>query len=230
MSNPNRFYNYAYLDPEKPGEFSYGIITFTHEPFYIGKGTGKRYKQHKYGKTGRFMRSKLKRIFSKGLEPIIIVFNNNCTNDHVCDIEKALINNIGRRDLKKGPLCNHTDGGEEGLNQTVTKRSRELQRLKLIGKPLSEEHKKKIGLANKGKISQITRKAQKEFMDLNKDIIYGKKVYKTDLEGNVLKEYISMKEAAKDNNVKWSFVQNQCRFPEIKPRFVNFKFKYKNDN
>ena len=48
----NSFYVYAYLDPRKPGKFKYGEYEFTHEPFYIGKGTKSRINRHLAGNGG----------------------------------------------------------------------------------------------------------------------------------------------------------------------------------
>jgi len=41
-----KFYVYIYLDPQKPGNFSYGPYHFDFEPFYVGKGFGDRYLKH----------------------------------------------------------------------------------------------------------------------------------------------------------------------------------------
>lgn len=157
----NRFYNYAYLDPSKPGNYEYNLhdtkIKLDYEPFYIGKGTGKRYKQHKYKPSGRFMYSKLKSLKDKNIEPIIVFISKDITNEESYNNEQLLIKQIGRRDLNLGPLCNLNDGGELGYNCIKSKETRvKLSKLNK-GKKLTEEHKKKIGIANsislKGKIS-----------------------------------------------------------------------------
>ncbi len=226
-----KYYNYIYLDPTKPGNYIFHTenrtYSFAFEPFYVGKGTGKRYKQHLYKQTGKFMYSKMQSILGKNIKPIMLVFNKNSNNDFVCNYEKQLIKLIGRRDLGLGSLCNLTDGGDDGCNQVKSIETRLKLSNALKGRKLSEENKKNIGLANKGKISKITRDAHKEYMRLNGAVKYGRKVYKIDLEGNILEEYLTLKSAAKENNVTLNFVSEQCRYPNQKPRFVKFKFKYK---
>lgn len=46
MSIQNKFYVYVYLDPRKPGKYKYGEYEFDYEPFYVGKGTGRRIRNH----------------------------------------------------------------------------------------------------------------------------------------------------------------------------------------
>lgn len=45
-----RFYVYLYLDPRKPGNYSYQIddktYHFDYEPFYVGEGKGERMYDH----------------------------------------------------------------------------------------------------------------------------------------------------------------------------------------
>jgi len=45
-SDKNRFYVYVYLDPRKPGNYTYGDYHFDYEPFYVGKGCDDRLNDH----------------------------------------------------------------------------------------------------------------------------------------------------------------------------------------
>ena len=122
-----RFYNYLYLDPTKPMEYKIkGLdIILKYEPFYAGKGTGKRIWQHKYSPSGRFMKSKMMSLKEKGIEPIIIKILKDLTNFESCENEKYLIKAIGRRDKGLGPLCNLRDGGEEGYGQVCSEENKQ---------------------------------------------------------------------------------------------------------
>jgi len=59
--NARKFYVYVFLDPRKPGRFAYGDQEFTHEPFYVGKGSGKRLSAV-HRKESPFLTAKLNRI------------------------------------------------------------------------------------------------------------------------------------------------------------------------
>ena len=56
-----RYYNYVYLDPQISGNYKYYIddkeFIFEYEPFYVGKGTGKRCNQHKWYACGKSMKA-----------------------------------------------------------------------------------------------------------------------------------------------------------------------------
>ncbi len=117
------YYCYIFLDLRKPGFYSYianGMgWCFTHEPFYIGKGTEKRctdhFYPHKLKKNTPFY-NKLNSILrenpsltEKGSEPFIIVTHGIRDEQKAYDLETALITAIGSiyiDEIKDGPLTN----------------------------------------------------------------------------------------------------------------------------
>lgn len=105
------FYVYLYLDPSVKSSFIYGSFRFNHEPYYVGKGKGKRFKSLKRNK---HCNERTKSILQAGLKPIIKRFNCSSENS-AYEIEECLIAVIGRASLNQGPLTNLTAGGE-GLN------------------------------------------------------------------------------------------------------------------
>ena len=143
------FYTYIYFDPRKPGPFIYGDLSFDHEPFYVGKGYGKQYlsrlKMVKFSKKQDYrwwVSNKIRKIQKEGKDPIIQFYEKDISEDVAFWIEIHLIAEIGRKDLKKGPLLNLTNGGE-GIS----------------GHIFSLETKKKISKANLGKSpSDATKK------------------------------------------------------------------------
>lgn len=125
------YYVYVYLDPQKPGDFNYGVIKFLFEPFYIGKGTkGRCYSGIRDKKSSRKV-SKINSIIKKGGFPIIIKIEEGFTNKEAQEKEKLYIKKIGRIDLGLGPLTNMTTGGDGGLG---IKHSEEWKRI--LSKPI----------------------------------------------------------------------------------------------
>lgn len=104
------YYIYIYLDPRKPGRYVYGDYCFLYEPFYVGKGKGKRIKKI-YGRSKYFI-NKINKIKEYVLEPIYFKLMKNLSEEKSFILETNLIKLIGREDLNKGPLINFTNGGE----------------------------------------------------------------------------------------------------------------------
>lgn len=142
-------YVYAYLDPRKPGIYTFNDITFDFEPFYIGRG--KNYRMNSHMSPGQMKREtnlkkkhKIEKILSENLSPIIKIIYKDLDLVKSEIIEIQLINIIGRNDLNKGPLTNLTDGGDGCTcviqsQETRMKKSKALKGRKRIGFKLSEE-------------------------------------------------------------------------------------------
>lgn len=113
------FYVYCYCDPLKPGLYEYGQYEFDCEPFYIGKGHGKRVKQHIINAKGNYsyvpnkhlMRRIAKILRDAECNPVIIFVAEQLIEKEAYDLEEKLITLIGRRLYKAGPLVNLASGG-----------------------------------------------------------------------------------------------------------------------
>lgn len=124
------YYVYVLMDPRKLGPYRYGQWTFSHLPFYVGKGKGDRYLDH--GRQGeRSYNTHKERVLSKlnrlGLEPIVVLKRKGLEEKVALDIERTLIEKIGRHNLKTGPLANLTSGGEGTAGRKVSAKERKLR-------------------------------------------------------------------------------------------------------
>lgn len=168
-----KYYIYMYLDLDNVS-------------FYIGKGRGYRYKVSEHLLECRhqpFLQNKIRKI---GVDNIKIQFlHKNLTEKEAFKKEKYWIKYYGRRDLKRGTLCNLTNGGEGtsgykhskevlrkmGEAHKGKKHSEETRRKMSVAKvsvKFSMETKRKISATLKGvKLSEETkrkmRKAHKGF-------------------------------------------------------------------
>lgn len=102
----NIYYVYIYYTPE-------GI------PFYVGYGKNNRKYYHlneainnPIPKQGDHKLNKIRKILSDGGIPKIEIVAEHLTKDVACELEMALISEIGRIDMKTGPLTNKTKGGD----------------------------------------------------------------------------------------------------------------------
>jgi len=117
----SEYYVYALLDTRKPGEFSYPDtdFIFSHQPFYIGKGSGPRYKAHLQQNNVKLKHNVLKsrkinKIRSEGFEVMTIKIATFTDEQEAYEYEKHLVNVLGKILDKKGPLTNINDGGGGG--------------------------------------------------------------------------------------------------------------------
>lgn len=96
MALPNHFYVYVLFRP------------WDGSPFYIGKGSGKRWLRHKH--RSRHIANIIRKAADRGMDIPAIKIRENLTEIEAFTIEHAFIKAIGRK--PNGPLVNLTDGGE----------------------------------------------------------------------------------------------------------------------
>ena len=102
----NNYYVYAYLDPQGT-------------PFYVGAGHGKRDTRHtrlcqrKKKLDCPHFYKKLRKMLRQGIQPTVIRIAENLKKEEAFGKwESFFIAAVGRLDLRTGPLCNLTAGGE----------------------------------------------------------------------------------------------------------------------
>lgn len=153
-------YVYAYLDPRYPENFETENVCFLYRPIYIGKGNNKRLYEHLKRRDHHpftYKLRKLKIIYNvEYLRSFIIKVSDDLSHDEAYELERILVETIGRQDLSSGPLCNMTDGGigNKGISDEI--RKQKSQKLKgekcyMYGVPKSIEIREKISQTLSGK-------------------------------------------------------------------------------
>lgn len=155
----NRFYVYAYLDPRKPGGYRYDEYQFDHEPFYIGKGCGRRCENT--DKRMYWLGNKIRKIERSGKRHFIIKLHDMLNEFEAYRLESEIIKKIGRSDISHGPLVNLTDGGD-GLRNPSKKTRKLLSAIRkeiflgsgnpFFGKKHTEQTRQKISQSLMGNI------------------------------------------------------------------------------
>lgn len=121
--------------------YVYAYLREDYTPYYIGKGKDKRAWHNNHLMNLPSDRSR------------IIILHDNLSEIYAFILERYYIKWFGRKDNNTGILRNKTDGGEgsSGLYYTTEIKHRMSESHK--GVPLSDNHKRNIGLSLEGKIS-----------------------------------------------------------------------------
>jgi hypothetical protein len=138
------YYVYALLDHRISGSFQYSDLkyTFKHPPIYVGKGVKERcfghFSSRKLNRDSNRLKSnkilKIKEI--TGSWPFVVKLRDNMTVQESFDFEVFCIKQIGRVDIKTGPLTNLTAGGDgvRAYKKTEEDIRKQVESLKMGGK------------------------------------------------------------------------------------------------
>jgi hypothetical protein len=146
VSSKKRFYVYVLMDPRKPGDYKYKtstghVASLDHMPFYVGKGTKDRFKAHVFEALNSDILSHkhnlIREILREGLKLKIKKSRIMYTNKRAYEIEASLINAIGRRNNKTGPLTNKSPGN--GSEDTPEARKKQAKKIVQWWRSMSEE-------------------------------------------------------------------------------------------
>jgi hypothetical protein len=95
-----------------------------YEPFYIGIGGLGTFDDYRRAHFRYRKNSIWNKIIRKTPYKVEILLDN-LSKEEALAKETEFIKLYGRRDIKTGPLCNLTDGGEGGINKSITEETRE---------------------------------------------------------------------------------------------------------
>lgn len=108
-------YVYIYLDPRRPGKYSYEKLnmSFLYAPLYVGKGSGDRIFAHLRSSLlndGTPFHNVLRNMLSEGISPIYFKINDYLDEETSYDLENSFIQGIGKIVEGSGCLLNVNDG------------------------------------------------------------------------------------------------------------------------
>lgn len=219
----NVYYVYIYLDPRIKSSFKYDDLEFGYEPFYVGKGTGLRMYSHLCDKHRSFKTNKIKSITKSKLDPIILKYKENLTEEEAYNLEIELIKKIGRSNLNEGPLTNLTPGGDGGSVKGKKKRPRtkeEIDHLRkfTLGRKHSDETRKIMREKRQAEDPEITaRRAQSMKKPINK----------LSLTGEIIESFSSVKEVIEKFSANCKKIKEACLENKV---YKNFKWSYASAN
>lgn len=114
MQQVNKYYNYILLDPRKPHKWNYDKYTFDYLPFYVGKGSSNRVKNHYFdsSKDNFHKYNVIQKLKQGGFTPTYKIIYENSTEKQAFQKEIDLIKYI-KINLPNSDLTNITEGGEQ---------------------------------------------------------------------------------------------------------------------
>jgi len=142
------------------------------EPFYVGKGKGRRWLQHEserrdhYNPIVRRILAKTRRL---GLEIPKVKIRDNLTESQAFEIETAFIKAIGRNQ-NGGPLANNTDGGEGVSGYKFPQKIIEKIRSSRIGMICDPEWRAKVSkslIGNKRSVGRVHSDETRNLMSIS---------------------------------------------------------------
>jgi len=169
------------------------------EPFYIGITD-----KNKYRKSEKKGRNVIWKNIVNKTNYIIEVLLDDLTYEEAIEKEIEFIKLYGRIDIKTGILANMTDGGEGAVGRKYTPSDTHKFNLSksALGKKMSDESKRKMSINQKLQILQF------------------------DLDGNFIKEFDGIIDAAKEMNGYSTNIMRCCQ-GKFKKAY-GFIWKYKN--
>ena len=176
----------------------------TKQIFYVGVGYKGRAWSFKWGHSKHYYNY----IQKYGL-PIVEMYKTDLTEDEAYELEEQLISKYGRVGIDKdGILVNKSSGGKTSAKGTK--------------QYLTDEWKKKIGDANKGK-TKHTDETKQSISSKN-----SKPVMQCSLDGKLIKEFTSIKQASEYTQIEKMLIDNALQNPLNNS--TDFIWKYKNKN
>ena len=157
--------------------YTYAYLREDGTPYYIGKG-----------KAGRITNT-LHRIAIPKQEERIIYLKKNLTDEEARKHEIYMIAILGRKDLGTGILRNMTDGGEGCAGRILSEETKKKLSEAQKGKKKSVAHRKKLSEAKIGKkITEDHRKNMSASLKGKKNPAYGKRWWTDGIKNILSKE------------------------------------------
>lgn len=171
----NVYFVYCFLDTRKPGEYIYEEYKFDFEPIYVGKGKGRRPKNHftLYKSSNTRFYNKMKSIMSSNVKPDYILLSENLTEKEAFQKEKFFVKLIGRIE-NGGTLTNLTDAGEGQSGFKFSDESKRKMSISRTGRklgPMSDEAKLNISISKIGKPSIMKGKKLEDIVGMERSSI-----------------------------------------------------------